>query len=160
MTTALTPNCLKSILGSLLVAVVTVVISPTAQAQGCSGDTNGDGRVDGTDLATVLGQWGNCPPSVTSVSPTQGSLLGGTVITITGTGLAATSGVTVGGTACTNLLVLSPTQVRATTPPGTVGPASITLTTPAGMGLASTPFYYAMQSVTSIVPPYLSLIHI
>ena len=150
--TALVPNCLKSILVSLLVAVVTVVISPTARAQGCSGDTNGDGRVDGTDLATVLGQWGNCPPSITSVSPAHGSVLGGTVITITGTGLAATSAVTIGGAACTNVVVLTPTELRATTPPGAAGQAPIAIIASSGTGLAPVPFSYVLQSVSSIVP--------
>ncbi len=155
---ALVPNCLKSILVSLLVAVVSVVISPTAHAQGCSGDTNGDGRVDGTDLATVLGQWGNCPPSITSVSPAHGSVLGGTVITITGTGLAATSAVTIGGAACTNVVVLTPTELRATTPPGAAGQAPIAIIAPSGTSLSPVPFSYVLQSVTSIVPsrgPYL-----
>ncbi len=27
----------------------------------CAGDVNGDGRVDGVDVATVLGAWGTCP---------------------------------------------------------------------------------------------------
>jgi formylglycine-generating enzyme required for sulfatase activity len=138
---------------SLGVASVGVLLpSGAACAQGCSSDVNGDGRVDGADLATVLSNWGTCPASVTSVTPAQGSVLGGTVITLTGTGLAATSSVTVGGAPCTAVTVLSPTQVRATTPPGVAGEAAIAVTTPAGTSLAATPFTYVMQSVTSIVP--------
>ena len=98
-----------------LVVACSMVLTPGVQAQ-CSGDVNGDGRVDGIDLATVLGQWGPCPATITSVSPSQGSVLGGTIITITGTGLAGTTGVTVGGNPCSGVTVLSPTQVRATTP--------------------------------------------
>jgi formylglycine-generating enzyme required for sulfatase activity len=138
---------------SLCVASVGVLVpADAACAQGCSSDVNGDGRVDGADLATVLSNWGTCPASVTSVTPAQGSVLGGTVITLTGTGLAATSAVTVGGAPCTAVTVLSPTQVRATTPPGVAGEAAIAVTTPAGTSLAATPFTYVMQSVTSIVP--------
>jgi formylglycine-generating enzyme required for sulfatase activity len=132
--------------------VASLGVSVAHAQSGCSGDTNGDGVVNGVDLSVVLSQWGTCPASITSVTPAQGSVLGGTVITLTGTGLAATSEVTVGGAPCTNLTVLSPTQVRATTPPGAAGEAPIAVTTPAGTSLASQPFTYVMQSVTSIVP--------
>lgn len=139
----------------LLCATVTTmacVATPAAYGQGCNADLNGDGRVDGADLATVLSQWGNCPPVVTTVTPEQGSVLGGTVITITGTGFASTVAVAVGGAPCTAVTVLSPTQVRATTPPGTAGQAAIAVTTPAGTSLAPSPFNYVLQSVNSISP--------
>jgi hypothetical protein len=32
-----------------------------ATCESCTGDVNGDGRVDGVDIATVLGAWGTCP---------------------------------------------------------------------------------------------------
>ena len=138
----------------LLRAVAAVLlVAPAARAQsGCSGDINGDGRVDGFDLSVVLSQWGNCAPSIASVSPSHGSVLGGTVITITGAGLASTSAVRVGGVLCTNLQVLSATQVRATTPAGAAGQATIEVTTPGGTSLAPTPFNYVLQAVTSITP--------
>ncbi len=139
-------------IGSLLLVLSVFATSSTAHAQGCRGDVNGDGLVNAVDLSEVLAAWGTCPASITSVTPTQGTVLGGTVITLTGTGLAATSAVTVGGVACTNLTVLSQTQVRATTPPGAAGQAAIAVTTPAGTSLAPTPFTYVMQSVTSIEP--------
>jgi formylglycine-generating enzyme required for sulfatase activity len=134
-----------------LAVAFSMVLTPGVQAQ-CSGDVNGDGRVDGIDLATVLGQWGPCPATITSVSPSQGSVLGGTVITITGTGLAGTTGVTVGGNPCSGVTVLSPTQVRATTPAGSAGQAAISLLSPSGSTLAPSPFTYVLQSVTSITP--------
>jgi len=143
-----------SIFSVLLVAVLLAVFggAERASAQGCMGDLNGDGKVDGADLATVLSNWGPCPATVVSVSPLQGSVLGGTVITVNGTGLAATQAVTVGGVPCTALQVLSPTQVRATTPAGSVGPAAIAITTATGSTLAPQPFNYVQQSVSSIVP--------
>jgi formylglycine-generating enzyme required for sulfatase activity len=141
---------MRKMLAGLAVAC-SMVLVPGVQAQ-CSGDINGDGRVDGIDLATVLGQWGPCPATITSVSPSQGSVLGGTVITITGTGLAGTTGVTIGGNPCSGVAVLSPTQVRATTPAGAAGPAAIALLSPSGSTLSPSPFTYVMQSVTSITP--------
>jgi formylglycine-generating enzyme required for sulfatase activity len=139
-------------IGGLLLVLSLFATGSAAHAQGCRGDVNGDGLVNAVDLSEVLAAWGTCPASITSVTPAQGTVLGGTVITLNGTGLAATSAVTVGGVACTNLVVLSPTQVRATTPAGAAGQAAIAVTTPAGTSLAPTPFTYVMQSVTSIVP--------
>jgi formylglycine-generating enzyme required for sulfatase activity len=136
-----------------LAVACSMALVPGVQAQ-CSGDINGDGRVDAIDLATILGQWGPCPATITSVSPSQGSVLGGTVITITGTGLAGTTGVTVGGNPCSGVTVLSPTQVRATTPAGSEGPVAIAVSTPAGTSLASMPFTYVMISVNSIAPSF------
>jgi formylglycine-generating enzyme required for sulfatase activity len=136
----------------LIAAAFGLAVSSTRAQSGCSGDINGDGKVDSVDLAIVLTQWGNCPANITSVSPPQGSVLGGTVITITGTGLASTSAVRVGSSLCTNLEVLSSTQVRATTPAGAAGQAAIEVTTPAGTTPAPLPFTYVVQTVTSIAP--------
>lgn len=122
-------------------------------SKSCSGDINGDGQVNAVDIAEVLATWGTCPPAViTSVSPAQGSVLGGTLITLSGNYLAGASQVTIGGVPSSSLEVLSPTQVRATTPPAPPGQVPIAITTPAGTVMAETAFTYMMQSVTSIVP--------
>ena len=123
-----------------------------AQSGICGGDTNGDGVVNAEDLAQVLTQWGTCPAVINSVTPNQGGFLGGTVITITGANLTSTYEVTVGGASCTNVAVLSPTSVRATTPAGSPGPASIAVRTLAGTTLASAPFTYLESSISSVVP--------
>ena len=123
-----------------------------AQSGTCGGDTNGDGVVNAADLAQVLTQWGTCPAVINSVTPNQGGFLGGTVITITGANLTNTYEVTVGGASCTNVAVLSPTSVRATTPAGSPGPASIAVRTLAGTTLASAPFTYLQSSISSVVP--------
>jgi len=138
------------------VALMTIVaLSATvsaARGQSCSGDVNGDGVVDGVDLATVLAAWGNCPPRISQVTPLQGSFSGGTVITVTGSGLGSVTGVTVGGNPCTSVSVLSPTSVRATTPPGAVGQAAIVVTSPQGTALSATPFTYTEQAIVSLSP--------
>ena len=138
------------------VAAVTMtfgLLTSTAHGQGtCAGDNNGDGIVNGADLGVVLANWGLCPPGITQVTPLQGSTLGGTVISITGSGLSGVTAVSIGGAPCTAVTVLSPTLVRATTPPGVVGQAAISVTAPSGTTLAPTPFTYVMQQVSSIVP--------
>jgi formylglycine-generating enzyme required for sulfatase activity len=136
-----------------LIAILSLAVSVEARAQ-CAGDMNGDGVVNGADLGMLLSSWGYCPATITNVTPLQGGTQGGTVISITGTGVASTSSVMVGGNACTNVSVISPTLVRATTPPGASGQASIAVTTNGGTTLASTPFNYVQQQITSIVPFY------
>ncbi|MEY3021095.1 MAG: hypothetical protein RIS86_291, partial [Planctomycetota bacterium] len=124
--------------------VLSLAVAPSAHGQGCRSDVNGDGMVDAADLAIVLGDWGvACPPAITAVSPSSGEPTGGTVITLTGEGLLTTTSVTIGGAACTNLVVLSSTEVRATTPPGKLGARTIVLTTADGRTTeAPTPFIY------------------
>jgi len=145
------PNILMT-----FVAAVTMtfgLLTSTAHGQGtCAGDNNGDGIVNGADLGVVLANWGFCPPGITQVTPIQGSTLGGTVISITGSGLSGVTAVSIGGAPCTAVTVLSPTFVRATTPPGVVGQAAISVTAPSGTTLAPAPFTYVMQQVSSIVP--------
>jgi len=135
-----------------VIATLTLAVAIPAGAQTCRSDLNGDGQVNGADLGIMLADWGFCPATITSVTPLQGGTQGGTVISISGTGLSTASSVRVGGVACTNLNVLTPTLVQATTPAGAVGQASISVTTAAGTTLASTPFSYVQQQVTSIVP--------
>ena len=135
-----------------MTAIISIAAAVPAGAQTCRSDLSGDGQVNGADLGIMLADWGFCPATITSVTPLQGGTQGGTVISITGTGLSTTSSVKVGGVACTNLNVLTPTLVQATTPAGAVGQASISVTTSAGTTLASTPFSYVQQQITSIVP--------
>ena len=152
------PRCLFSgfrsltTLSVLAACAAALTVAPTARGQSCRSDLNGDGLVNGADLGIMLADWGYCAATITSVSPAQGGAQGGTVISITGTGLSTTSSVKIGGVACTNVTVLTPTLVRATTPPGPLGEASVAVTTNAGTTLASTPFTYVLQQVSSIVP--------
>ncbi len=139
-------------LSALAACAAALALAPTARAQSCAGDLNGDGMVNGADLGVVLANWGLCPPGITQVTPLQGSTLGGTVISITGSGLSGVTAVSIGGAPCTAVTVLSPTLVRATTPPGVVGQAAISVTAPSGTTLAPAPFTYVMQQVSSIVP--------
>ena len=143
----------------LLSAVVAVAMafgfSPsTAQGQGsCAGDNNGDGVVNGEDLAILLSGWGEvCPGTVTSVTPLQGWILGGTQITINGTNLGGTLAVEVGGVACTSLQVLSSTLVKAVTPAGKSGAVAITIISAAGIGFAPSPYTYVQNSIASVTP--------
>lgn len=67
-------------------------------------------------------------PSATSVSPNSGPTRGGTKITITGSGFYPGAKVTVGGKACTNVVVVSPTKITCTTPSGPAGTTDVVVT--------------------------------
>jgi len=75
--------------------------------------------------------------TITGVLPISGSSSGGTNITITGTQFDAAATVTIGGAPATNVVVVSDTQITATTPAGFPGPAVVTV----GLG-SSAAFYY------------------
>ena len=68
------------------------------------------------------------PPTVSSVSPNSGSTAGGTAVTITGTNFAAGATVTFGSTAATNVVVVNSTTITATTPAGSAGAVTVTVT--------------------------------
>ena len=143
----------SSLLLSIVAAVtMTFGVSTSSVHAQCASDITGDGQINGADLSQLLADWGSCPGVITSVTPLQGSILGGTQITINGTSLSGTTAVKIGGVACTNLQVLSPTLVKAITPAGAAGEASIGVVSAAGTTLAPTPFSYVLQSITSVSP--------
>ena len=49
---------LRFVIASVLVPCAAFAATPAACAQGCTGDLNGDRTVDGADLGTLLGNWG------------------------------------------------------------------------------------------------------
>jgi hypothetical protein len=71
-------------------------------------------------------------PAVASVSPSSGPMAGGTSVTITGTSLTGASSVQFGSAAASSFTVNSGTSMTATSPPGQVGAADVTVTTPGG----------------------------
>ena len=144
------PNILLSIVAAV---TMTFGVSTSSVHAQCASDITGDGQINGADLSQLLADWGSCLAGViTSVTPLQGSVLGGTQITINGTNLAGTTAVKIGGVDCTNLQVLSPTVVKAVTPAGAAGEASIAIVSAAGSTLVPTPFTYLQLSISSVSP--------
>jgi len=91
------------------------------------------------------------PPTVTSVSPNSGTTAGGTSVTITGTNFAAGATVTFGGTAATNVVAVSGTEITATTPAGSAGAVTATVTNPgAQSGSLTNGFTYVAVATTAI----------
>ena len=142
-----------SLLLSLVAAVTMTFGVSTSSVQGqCASDITGDGQINGADLAQLLADWGSCPGTITSVTPLQGSIFGGTQITINGTNLAGTTAVKIGGVDCTNLQVFSSTLVKAVTPAGSAGEVPLSVITAAGTLFSPAPFTYVQLSISSVSP--------
>ena len=123
---------------------LTLAVATTANGQCIQGDINGDGVVNGIDLAYVLQNWNqSCPAVITSVTPSQGLPAGGTVITITGEQLGGVQGVTIGGVPATNVVGVNSTTITAVTPPSkSLGPKDVVVTTSAGSATLAGGFLY------------------
>jgi hypothetical protein len=91
-------------------------------------------------------------PTVSSLSPTFGSLAGGTTVTLTGTGFTNATAVYFGGTPGLNVAVSSGTSLTVTTPAHAVGPVQVTVTGPGGTSVGGPTFTY------TVTPPVLNSI--
>jgi hypothetical protein len=70
------------------------------------------------------------PPSILSVTPDTGVEAGGDPITIAGTGFQSGATVTIGGVACTSVVVVDPTEITCDTPAGSAGAEDVVVTNP------------------------------
>ena len=71
-------------------------------------------------------------PTITGITPATGPTSGGTVVVITGTNLTGATGVTFCGTPALSIVVNSPTQITAVTPPQPEGVCPVGVLTPSG----------------------------
>ena len=124
------------------------------------------GTAGAKDMAvTVSGQTGSMSnaftylaprfPTVVSIAPASGPLIGGTAVTITGTNFAAGATVTIGGAAATGVTVASASSVTCITPSGTAGAKDVVVTVSGQSGSLSNGFTYLAPggpTVTSIAP--------
>ena len=125
-------------------------VTSTALSRAC--DLDGNAIVNGADLGMLLANWGYCPATISSVSPSQGCLLGGTEVSITGTQLGSVEAVTIGGLPCSGVIVDSPTLVRATVPAGVSGAADVAVTTLGGTTVSASAFTYRDMVVSMVSP--------
>lgn len=83
------------------------------------------------------------PPAISGVSPAEGSVAGGTAVTISGANFAQVRGVAFGATQAASFTVGSEGQITATAPASkTISSAPITVTTVAGTAASAQPFAY------------------
>ncbi len=85
-------------------------------------------------------------PTFTSISPSSGSVGGGTTATITGTNFTGATSVTIDGIPVTSFTVNSPTSITITTPAGTsLGAKNVVVTAPGGTATGPAAFTYVGQ---------------
>ncbi len=91
--------------------------------------------------------------TVTGISPSFGSVAGGSSVVITGTNLAGATAVTFGSIGATSFVINSATQITAVSPAGTAGVVDIRVTAPGGTSaiVAADQFtYYPIPTVSNI----------
>ena len=94
-------------------------------------------------------------PTVSSVSPNTGSVIGGTSVVVTGTGFTFATAVTFGGIAAASFTVNSGTQITAVVPAHAAGAVDVAVTNNVGSSALSAGFTYtnASTSVTLTSSP-------
>jgi len=105
---------------------------------------------DNTGILSV-NTLGGMPPTIISINPNSGSILGGTQFTITGTNLTGATSVTVNGVAATSVVVVNATSITAITPAGTVGAKNVAVTTPSGTANNASGFTYVVVECASSI---------
>jgi hypothetical protein len=109
----------------------------------------------GADETQTVNLWLSAGPGITSISPTNGSIFGGTTVVITGVNFTGATAVKFGGTDATSFTVDSANQITAVAPAGT-GVVDITVTTPKGTSAAVPADQYTYLSqpptVTGVSP--------
>jgi hypothetical protein len=109
---------------------------------------------NGTDTLTNGFTYHNAP-TLTSVTPTDGSTAGGTAVTLTGTDFttAGTTTVTFGGASATSVVVVNTTTITCDTPAGTAGAVDVVLTNDFGTDTLLGGFtYHNPPTLTSVTP--------
>lgn len=95
-------------------------------------------------------------PIITNVSPNSDRLVGGIAVTITGRNFVASGGsvsVSIGGSAATNVVVVSSTQVTCNAPAHAAGVVDVSVTNGFGQtGTLEDAFVYVSPFITAITP--------
>ena len=126
--------------------------SITATAPPGTGGTSVDITVSGpggTSNVSAADQY-TYGPIVSGLSPSTGPRLGGTAVTIRGAGFSGATSVDFGSAPANSFTVNSATLITATSPPGTAGSASVTVTASGGTTPVTTAdlFTYVAQAPT------------
>ena len=114
------------------------------------GDSNSTASTSSGLTQTV----NSAAPTVTAVSPSNGPVAGGRIVTITGTNFTGATAVSFGGSSAIWFNVGSATSILAKSPAGT-GTVDVIVTTPDGTsatGAADQFTYLAVPTVTAVAP--------
>jgi PKD repeat protein len=113
----------------------------------------GTSAISTADQYTYSATAASTLPAVTGVSPAYGPVSVSTPVTITGTGFTGATGVTIGGTAATSVVVVSASEITAATPASTtVGQVDVLVTTPNGTSGEVAGDKYTFAAAASSIP--------
>ena len=113
------------------------VKSPATVTPGSVHVTVSNGVLTSSTSSADLFEFTTVAPVVSSISPVSGSTVGGTVVTITGTGFIDGASVKFGGLVGTSVSVVSPTSITVTSP-ATVTPGSVDVVVRTSFGPSAT----------------------
>src|SRR5207253_1361021 len=88
------------------------------------------------------------PPTITAISPNNGTTNGGTSVTISGTNFVSGATVSLGGVAATSVNVASASSITATTPSHAAGTVDVVVTNPDGQVATLTGGYTCTAALT------------
>ena len=138
----------------VVVSPVTITAtSPAETAATVNVTVTGSGSTSTTSAADQFTYM--AAPAVTGVTATSGPLAGGVTVNITGTGFTGATAVKFGSVAATNVVVVSATQISATSPAETAGTVDVKVTGPGGTSATVTADHYtyvAAPTVTGVSP--------
>ena len=133
-----------------IVVVSNSIITATTPAQS-AGTVTVTVTVNGQSGSLMNGFTYAVPPAVSGVSPNHGPATGGTSVTIMGMNFAAGAVVTLGVTIATDVVVINGSTITATTPAGTAGPVTVTVTVNGLSGMLASGFTYDVAPIP--LPP-------
>jgi hypothetical protein len=102
----------------------------------------------------------NTDLTVTAITPSSGSTLGGTAITITGTHFASGATVMIGGAAATSVTVVSETSLTAITPQHATGASDVIVSAGGKTGTLRSGFTFSAPAPQTNQPPTIANISI
>ena len=131
------------------------VNTPDGARQGRSVALSGDGNtaiVGGPeDNGDAGAAWVFGWPEITAINPAEGTVAGGTAVTIVGTNFRDVTGVLFGGVPATNVIGVNANTVRASTPPHTAGRVNVRVQTRTGGAGMPGAYLYRRQPTTMVL---------
>jgi hypothetical protein len=119
-----------------------VVAVPLGLAAGPASVTvDVQGRLSNAFPFTVTAP-GGAPPVVGAITPNKGSVDGGNVITVTGTGFTSTTSVFIGNFPVNDVVFVDPQTLKVTTAAGFAGPADVLVSNASGDAFVPNGFTY------------------
>jgi hypothetical protein len=107
---------------------------------------SGTSAIGAADKFTYTGA---AAPAVTAITPTSGSVAGGTLVTVLGSGFTGASAINFGTSAAVTFTVLSDSALTAVAPSGTAGQVDVTVVTPSGTSATGAADKFTYTSVNA-----------